>query len=195
MSRFIEPDSVTVKQMDPEDGSDNVTEPGSGNYDIVLGAGWNLISSPWYIEPADRAPADLLAAVLGSLQTAYAWDTSAGWQTYTPGAPGTLLQMRDGPGYWLLMNAPATLSIVGQAAPLPPSPMPEYSVVAGWNLIGPKNGEAAITVDNYLAGTDFKVVYGYDNTSGTFYQVLSGGMLEPGEGYWVAFLSPGTIYP
>jgi hypothetical protein len=195
LPRFIEPASVTVKQMAAGTGGDNQTNPGAGNFDITLGAGWNLISCPWYIDPADRAPATLLGPIAGSLQTAYGWDTAAGWKTYTPGAPGTLVQMRDGPGYWLLMNAPATLSIVGQANPLPPAPMPEYSVVTGWNLIGPKNGHASVVVDNYLAGTSFKVVYGYNNSTGAYYQVLSGAVLDPGTGYWVAFLAPGTIYP
>jgi hypothetical protein len=196
MERFIEPASVTVKQVDPDDGGQ---EPGptSGNHDIALGTGWNLISSPWYVEAGDRAPADFLADILGNLQTAYGFncDTDT-WSTYSPGAPGSLAQMRDGPGYWLLMNAPDTLSIEGELGPADGNAgMPEYNVCTGWNLIGVKNGETPITIDAYLAGTDFKVAYGYDNTTGSYFQLTSGSMMNPGEGYWVAFLSPGIIYP
>jgi hypothetical protein len=103
--------------------------------------------------------------------------------------------MRDGFGYWLLMTAPATLSIEGDAAPLPPAAMPEYTVCTGWNLIGVKNGETAVSVEDYLAGTSPKVVYGYDNATGSYVQLLSGDNMEPGMGYWAAFLAPGTIYP
>jgi hypothetical protein len=198
LDRFIEPASITVKQLDPDDpDGDDDTQPASGNHDILLGTGWNLVSSPWYVEPADRAPADLLVDILDNLEAAYGYAAcgSAVWQTYIPYGPASLAQMRDGFGYWLKMTAPDTLSIVGAAAPLPPASMPEYAVCTGWNLIGVKNGEAAVSVDDYLAGTSPKVVYGYNNATGSYVQLTSGAMMQPGMGYWVAFLAPGTIYP
>jgi len=57
-----------------------------------------------------------------------------------------------------------------------------------------KNGTATKTVDAYLAGTTYAVVYKYTNGVG-YQQVLAGQNFEPGCGYWVAFLANGTIYP
>lgn len=201
--RFIEPDSVTVKQMDPDDGDgDGDGTVQSGNFDIVLGTGWNLISSPWYVEPGDRAPADFLAEIVdldseGNLEIAYGFNACgpAVWQTYIPDGPGTLTVMRDGFGYWLLMNDPDTLPVVGSIAPMPPGTMPEYQVCEGWNLIGVLNGEDPVSVADYLEGTDYKTVYGFNNATNSYVQLLSTSLMQPGQGYWVVFLSPGTLYP
>jgi hypothetical protein len=101
--------------------------------------------------------------------------------------------MRDGLGYWLLMTAPATLSIEGDLMPAMPALPPEYAVCTGWNLIGPRIGEASVAVQSYLEGNTYSAVYGYDNGTGAYFQVLSGDMLDPGNGYWVAFSSAGVI--
>jgi len=136
LDRFIEPDSVTVE--DPEGG-----DPGEGGdtVDIALGAGWNLISLPWYIEATDRDIESLLADVLANLDSVYAYQAcgTPGWTNYvTSGPPGMLTQMRDGPGYWVKMNAAGTLSVTGDLGPADPMEgMPSYQVCGpGWNLIG-----------------------------------------------------------
>jgi hypothetical protein len=69
-------------------------------------------------------------------------------------------------------------------------------VEEGWNLIGfkstmPKLPEAYLSA---IAG-DYVVIYGFDD--GGFFIAGTPGhdMLQPGLGYWIAMLEPGTIYP
>jgi hypothetical protein len=170
-----------------------------GNYDIELSAGWNLISTPYFIEIPDRHPDDLLAGILDNLNTVYAYDACADpgqeWSNYsTSGPPGSLTAMRDGDGYWVLMDAPDTLSIVGNALPIPPQAPPSYEVCEGWNLIGFKSNTQRLASD-YLAAIagKYTVIYGY--AGGVYFLVQGSDNLTPGLGYWMAVIQPGIIYP
>jgi hypothetical protein len=196
--RFIEPDSVVVKQLDGEDGGGTQPQE-SGIVDIVLDAGWNLVSIPYYVESGDRAPADLLASIIGSgaLNTVYAYDACADpadqWQNFaTVGPAGTLTEIRDGAGYWFYMNAADILSIEGSINPEPPALPPTYDVCAGWNLIGFKS-DTARTASDYLNGIDFGVIYGF--ADGGYFLLTGLQDMTPGSGYWAAIFSAGEIFP
>jgi uncharacterized repeat protein (TIGR01451 family) len=186
--------TVTADQADgiPANNTDEALIDIGSNFDITLVPGWNLISSPYFIEPGDRDISTLLAGVVDNLDVVWAYGAcGTGWSNYaTTGPAGLLTEMRDGPGYWLLMNAGDTLSITGMVNPLPPTTPPAYEVCAGWNLIGLRDNSPRLA-SNYLGAIDFGVIYGFEN--GVYYLVQASDMLEPGHGYWIAVYSPGTI--
>jgi hypothetical protein len=72
---------------------------------------------------------------------------------------------------------------------------PAYDVVIGWNMVGFKSTATNVTAADYLEGTEYVRIYGYEN--GTWFLIPApySGYMEPGLGYWVAFTEPGTIYP
>ncbi len=194
-SRFIEPDSVTVKQVAASGGQEPIEpEPGDGCVEIQLQAGWNLVSIPWYVPAEDRAPEDLLADILDNLDSVYAYNAcDLEFLAYNPDpeVPDFLTEVRDGPGYWVLMDAPDVLVVCDPPAggTVPPT----YSVdCTGYNLIGPRIGEDSMLVSEWLMGLDVAAVLGYNPETDTFFIVHSTDMVEPGQGYWVFFRSPGT---
>jgi hypothetical protein len=165
--------------------------------EIELESGWNLISFPCYVEPGMRDPALQFAEIMGNIEIVYAYDACADpidrWATYIPGGPtSSLTEVRDGPGYWLLMNAADTLYMSGDPLPEPPAPPPEYSLCEGWNLIGFRS-DVPVMASDYLTTVagKFTAIYGYDG--GSYFTVNLGDDLIPGMGYWIAMTTPGTI--
>lgn len=151
---------------------------------IKLEAGWNLISFPYYIE--NRRSSVILDGL--PVDIVYYYLCNGTFSTYaTTGPTGTLRTMRDGYGYLIRMNAPATLTVTGLLR------TDEYAVGKGWNMVG-FTGDKPRTAADYLSGTNYSVIYGYNNSSG-YYQVEPNQMLEPGHGYWVAFINEGVIRP
>jgi hypothetical protein len=109
-----------------------------------------------------------------------------------------ITEIKDGPGYWIQMTKPGVLVFEGVPLPEPPMAMPEYSVYAGWNLIGFKSQQPEIQAKDYL-GSDvsasMRMMFGYDAATGFYTQVMLDDLLEPGSGYWMAVGTNGTIYP
>ena len=165
-------------------------------YQLNLVAGWNLISFPVYIEESDRDPYIQFGSIIGALEAVYAFDACVAppsqWTTFVPGGPSVLNSISDGWGYWVLMNAPATLSITGEQFPEPPTTPPSYSLCTGWNLIGVRSA-TPILVSDYLSSIQGKwaVIYGYDGS--TYFTVPNTGYLMPGFGYWIAMTEPGIV--
>ena len=158
------------------------------SFDIELRVGWNLISLP--LIPTDSDIDAVLYGVEG-IEIVWAYDATVGWSRYIPGAaPDTLETMEDGKGYWVLMNAPATLTVEGFVMPPPPVVPPTYAVVAGWNLIGFRSLET-MDAQDYLEGVNWTVLWRFDEEG--FTQVLPTHDLTPGLGYWLYALEPGTI--
>ena len=99
---------------------------------ITLVEGWNLISLP--VVPESNDIADVLADISENVVMVRHYDGATDtwlWQVPATGA-GALTTLQDGLGYWIFMDAPDTLCVVGQQLPDPPA----YQVVEGWNLIG-----------------------------------------------------------
>jgi uncharacterized repeat protein (TIGR01451 family) len=171
---------------------------------ITLNTGWNLISLPLYIEPANRAIEDVLEDLINHETVNVVWaynacepDPSLRWTSFIrEGPPPDLIEMRDGPGYWVGMSDPDTLTVAGEVLPLPPETPPSYRVCQSWNLIGFKSMSSR-TASDYLAaiGGKYTIIYGY--TGGFFSIIQAGGYLQPGQGYWIALKDgeSGTIYP
>ena len=193
-SRFIEPASITVKQQDP--ANPDPQEP-TGNFDLILYPGWNLVSSPWYLSNTDPA---VVFAAAGSRITriaTYDRDTSS-WLSYNFGGPGDLTEFRDGPGYWVFVTEgdPITIAIYDEAEGGPDFEFPTYAVnYIGYSLVGPRIGETTpTTASQWLTPLTFAVIYGYDAQLGAYYQVQGTTLVQPGQGYWVAFTSTGDRY-
>lgn len=109
----------------------------------------------------------------------------------------TLTEMVDGKGYWIAMEAAATLTVIGTEVPLPPAPPSAYPVFEGWNHIGFRS-ITPMPVEEYLGDTImdiFLLMWRFDAAEGIWFRVLLGDNLEPGRGYWLSLSGNGTIYP
>jgi uncharacterized repeat protein (TIGR01451 family) len=161
---------------------------------VSLAQGYNLMSLP--LIPEDPTLPNLLTSLGTKVDLVAAYSPFQDWKVYTPGG-GDLTAMNDGWGYWMLMNAAGTLSYDGYelVAP-PPAVPPSYTLVEGWNLIGFKSTRPK-PIAEYLAAISGKytILYGYAN--GNYFIAGTAGheYLQPGQGYWIAVIQPGTIYP
>jgi hypothetical protein len=156
-----------------------------------LVAGWNLISLP--NQPVDPTPSAVFGGIPLSGQL-YEWDATA--MGYL--APAA---MNNTQGYWLHLDAGATVSYLGD----PLAGAQEVTLgPAGWHLIGcPANGGVALVslgvrsgaqtrafaqawAANWLAGT----LYGWDPATRSYRACsanpwASTNLLHPWHGYWL----------
>ena len=176
----LTPDTVTVEQGDFQQ------EP------IYLVEGWNLISLP--LIPLDSTISVVLAGIMDDIKSVWYWDPAAKrWYSFKPSGPSDLTKMEDGKAYWIDMEAGQTLDIAGSEMPKGTQLPRAYNVVVGWNMVGFKS-TTANNATSYLAGTNYVRIYYYED--GYWYLIPADSTeMEPGLGYWVAFLEPGTIYP
>lgn len=168
-------------------------------HEIPLAAGWNLISLP--LRPVETDLSAVLAGVEGQYTLVYAW-SGGGWLHHDPAAtpPGDLTHLDETHGFWIEMNAPATLRVVGRA-PTGPVPVP---LAAGWSLCGyaartPRALPGALA--DHGAGDALELVYAHvagetdpwrrhDPRAPAWSNTLP--EMAPGSGYWVRVASPVT---
>jgi len=188
--------TATITDVDQPDG-DPSNDSASATINMTgtaLDVDWNLISLP--LIPTDPDIDVVLAGITGAgeVQQVYAYDPVAGWTDYVPLVGGLLAEMVDGAGYWIDMDGEATLTVEGVEIKPPPDVPPSYDVVVGWNLVGFKSTSPMAAGDylNAIVGK-WTRIYGY--ADGAFFAVLSGDMMQPGLGYWLAVIDGGTIYP
>ncbi len=161
---------------------------------LLLNPGWNLISLP--LIPVDSSITAVLDGALDNVISAWSYNAATEtWTSWSPYGFSDLTTMVDGKGYWINMNAEATISFTGSSMPtggidLPPS----YPVFEGWNLIGFKSAMPN-TVLAYLTGTDYRLpIYWYGLN--TYYSlVTTSAHFQPGLGYWVYFNADNTVTP
>jgi hypothetical protein len=166
------------------------TEPPAPCGTVALGEEWNLMSLP--LIPDDTDIETVLAGVTDNVANVWYYDAEAArWYSWAPVWGGDLLEMEDGKGYWIYMNAAATLVVEGVELPPPPQVPPTYEVYEGWNLIGFK-GCSPRTASDYLASIVGKWTVMYD---GQGQRIQLGDNMEPGNGYWLAANADGEIYP
>lgn len=126
--------------------------------EISLNAGWNLVSLP--VMPTSTARADVLASIEGNYDLVYAYDGCSGaWQKYDANAApyvNSLTDLDHTRGFWVKMNAPATLTIQGTAPDSTP-----LSLCSGWNLTGYPSPTTRPLPD-VLNGVPFTLMYAYD---------------------------------
>ena len=131
---------------------------------ILLGAGWNLISIP--VIPADAS----VDTIFGDKITPPVYEYDAGYKSVTSLEPKK--------GYWVLADSPVGIDIIGT---VPADP--EVTVVPGWNLIGPVSPD--VQVSSFANITP--PVYGYD----AGYKSVE--TLEQTRGYWVLTSAETTL--
>lgn len=163
---------------------------------VSLIKGWNLMSLP--IIPNKSAIGTLLTDIIDHVNSVWYYDPTIAdpnqrWRSYVPGGPTpTLTKIEDGKAYWIDMKNQRMLTVEGVAIVLPGQTPPSYNVVAGWNMVGFKS-MVNMTAADYLDGTDPVRIYKF--VAGLWEVVQPSFNMTLGLGYWVAFPTPGTIYP
>ncbi|MBT9166415.1 MAG: Alpha-amylase [Chloroflexi bacterium] len=192
-STTIETATVSAAVADyPEVTGTTTVEFVAQSFEIGLRVGWNLISLP--LIPTDPDIKVVLEGVKG-IEIVWAYDAvTERWLSWIPGRPDqfqTLKTMEDGLGFWVLMRAPATLTVEGFVMPPPPVIPPVYEVVAGWNLIGFRSLETTTTASDHLRGISWTVLWRFGAEG--FVRVLPLHSMIPGAGYWLFAEEPGRI--
>jgi len=165
---------------------------------VTLYPGWNLISLP--LIPVNSNIGSVMAAVSENISYVWYYDTTNGWQSWTPGAPSDLTIMRDGKGYWVKTNQTTgathntTLIVYGRVGPEPPDVMPTYAMASGWNMVGFKS-LASQVASVYLAPLTPTSIYWYDNLGAGYTRILTSANMDPGKGYWAFFGTGGSFAP
>ena len=131
---------------------------------ILLDAGWNLISIP--VIPADAS----VDAIFGDKITPPVYEYDTGYKSVTSLEPKK--------GYWVLADSPVGIDIIGTV----PADL-EVTVVPGWNLIGPVSPD--VLVSSFANITP--PVYGYD----AGYKSVT--TMEQTRGYWVLTSAETTL--
>jgi len=163
-------------------------------YSIPLSSGLQLISLP--LVPRETQPEVALSGLDFSISAMYL-KAAASFRLYVRDyAPEAGFVWEDGLGYWLEMNSAGTLTFSGTELDNESIGLVAYDVNTGWNLIGFKS-TIPRQPEDYLASISGKydIIYGYGG--GGFFIVGSEGyaLMEPGWGYWIHMIEPGTIYP
>ncbi|MDI6889065.1 MAG: DNRLRE domain-containing protein [Methanocellales archaeon] len=190
--------SATINVSDKADHTNQTTwsfTVKATYYEIALELGWNLISLP--VIPENSSIEAVLEGV-PNVVSVWAYDAaSETWYVYSSvDAANTLTEMKDGIGYWVMMDGSAYLVVRGvtmyPGAQVPPS----YPVYEGWNLIGFKSTEE-MPAEEYLASVwslfekPWTYPIGYDPGEG-FYTTK---YMAPGQGYWLYMAKDGVIIP
>jgi len=179
------------------------------DYDIAMGAGWNLISFPG--TPEDTAIASVLPSSHPSTDVLTYTDGQWLVASRTAGGAweGTLTAITGSQAYWINttssepISALLALPSVGAAA-TPPS----VSVRAGWNLVpvidmaqADQDSTAGSADDrdasDYFASIDWSVAYTYDSNTTQWGRTTgkAGEELSNGQGVWVWADKAGTLIP
>lgn len=164
---------------------------GGSQHDLLLNAGWNLITMPALSNDvsADYFANNLLVPSnnLVTIQSFECGSANAALSYYPGlGSQNTLKQMLARRGYWVKVSAQTTLSITGPALTNGPIPLCQ-----GWNLIA-FTGASATDLATALASIagQYTAVLGFDQGAQSWYAQLPSsmnnlGQLEPRHGYWL----------
>lgn len=146
--------------------------------DVNISDGWNLIGVPFNLR--EQSIESVFAGNLTYVDAVYGYENGV-WSYWFP-VSSTLTEFECGRGYWVLANADFTVTLTGSLGDAP-------LLVDGWNLLAVNVTDPVSTVE-YLTGTNWSIVYGYDAETETWSYYINGvggplDTLRPGEGYWV----------
>ena len=167
---------------------------------ISLKAGWNLVS--FNLIPADPDIEVVLADVLDDVILVYAWNGSTdSWLRYDPDVPyaSSLTELHESMGFWINMDADATLTITGTQPTT--TDIPLYS---GWNLIGYPSEAIGVlpdALDGITGKYNLVMAYHAADTAdpwklyepGVPAWVTDLDQLDPGWGYWIDMTQAATL--
>ncbi|MGI2336705.1 MAG: DUF2194 domain-containing protein [Dehalogenimonas sp.] len=162
--------------------------------DLELVEGWNFIGLP--LTPASTAIGDVLMSINDKVVSVWAYDGTE-WFFYIPGSQfSTLAQMNVGHGYWVNLNAQATLTITGT-----PQAVSAIELGTGWNLVSLPSAPSNPAIDTVLSGIIGGVVsvWCYDGVTNTWTFFIPDSVfstlteMTQGKSYWVNMSASGTL--
>jgi len=172
----------------------------TGQIDISLSEGWNLISLPLIPDStgidAVISNGNLASGNIANIVMVYNYNTTAEkwlWWNETPAS--TLSTIEDGLGYWVYATAADTLTVHGTQAA---HPGPGYAVSIGWNMIG-FTSTTDMAVETYLASEDgnYSLLYCWMDGGWLIWTTAASTFtnMDTGYGYWLSMNTTGTVTP
>jgi hypothetical protein len=168
---YVDPNNTGTDPNNPDsdgdgfnDGADaNPNSPDDHTVDLVLSAGWHIISLP--VTPNDPDLTNLFPDAI----VAYKFEGT--YQSVATLEPGT--------GYWIKLTTGGDYLITG-------SHYPQYSTAldSGWHIMGGVNGTATPTT---TPPGDIIIMYDYEGTYLTTTEFVAG------KGYWVKIRNGSTF--
>jgi hypothetical protein len=155
---------------------------------LHLEPGWNLTSIRFDTE--DSSVLSVLDPIRDCCRSVWTYDANLGnWERYVfdePNSPNGLQFIVPGKGYWIYMDARATLAITGVQTQ---TDIPLYT---GWNLVG-YNYQEGRDLDTDSMPESCTSIWTYDSREETWLKCVKGvpdnlndlNRLEPGKGYWI----------
>ena len=128
------PDLIMLTDASPDKTVNLYME--SRETSISLSGGWNFVSFP-QLPSSDASIGSVLKDISPSVRIIWGYDNvNKTWLKYKGQGAGvegqnTLTSFEFGKGYWIYLEAPATLLLTGQ-----PATPPAFRLHAGWNLVG-----------------------------------------------------------
>jgi parallel beta-helix repeat protein len=185
---------VVIPSDDPGTPETEVTLSGTGQqlvpYEIVLGPGWNFLSSP--ITPGDNSVGAVFGVISNTIDIMWGFDNqSKAWKRWVPGGPmgnNSLQNFLSENGYWIHTNGNAAVTMADGRM------FRSFSLGEGWYLVG-YPGEDRDISQGLLPSIEGKwaVIWGWEN--GAWKAKVSQGSLPPsvsglttlkkGGAYWV----------
>jgi hypothetical protein len=191
--------AVIPIQIDFDPGCNvTLTVTVADNATVPLVAGWNLMSLP--IMPIDTAITAVLATIDTNVKCVWYYDgCEDAWYAYKNGAGADfgLTTMEAGKAYWVEMTAAATLNLCGYKLPCPPKGPPCYCYCHCWNMVG-FHRTTSLNLSDYLANLNpaGSLFGALTWTGATGWQTVTAStMLNPGQGYWMAFMTNACFAP
>lgn len=169
-------------------------------HQIDLVAGWNLVS--FNLTPSDPDIEVVLEEIMEGVDLVYAWNGETGsWLRFDPdvGFGNTLEELDEAMGFWINMDAAATLTVVGTEPTT--TDIPLYT---GWNLIGypaDAGDDLPGALDGISGNYNLVMAYHAADTSDPWklYEpdvpdwVTDLDQLDPGWGYWIDMTEGATL--
>ncbi|UCF07980.1 MAG: right-handed parallel beta-helix repeat-containing protein [Thermoplasmata archaeon] len=160
-----------------------------GNY-LSLHSGWNLISVPSIQSDTDMGA--VLSSITGSYDTVQRYnktDINDHWKSNHSSKPSKMIDLNGVDhtmGFWIFITEPGgvlfeyfgTIPSVSQQIPLHP----------GWNLVGYPSLTSHSRSDglnNTDYGTRVRIIWWYDNATGSWYSMGEDDYFRKGVGYWI----------
>jgi|GEM_PF-457769 len=152
-----------------------------------LSVGWNLLGVPLNLQ--DPTITGLFQENLTKIQYIYGFDNTdkkfSYWINGFPDNTQQITTLECGKGYWVYATENLTVTLTGDPGNM-------TTMTDGWNLIG-VHTVYPVTPSEYLNGTGWSEVYGYEDGVWTYcYPQIGGTLMEmaPGEGYWTKTTTP-----
>lgn len=176
-------ESYTIELYAEDNAGYNATEQWEytvrAKYTLSLTYGRNLISLP--LIPENSSIEEILGSDINKVDIIYGYD-GTDFLTYNPNpAPDDLIAMEAGKGYWIYVNSPFELTVIGVSEQgMQPA---TYTFSEGYNLIGFKTVSADSIENRLVSGEISNAITTWNGVEWEYPNAESN--LEVGRGYWI----------